>query len=57
MLSSRECHAVIFPELLKLKIPWPDDLSEMRSKLFETRGGHVRCHTRCGARSHGPSSH
>jgi hypothetical protein len=30
--------AVIFPELLKLEIPWPDDLSEMRSKLFETRG-------------------
>jgi hypothetical protein len=30
--------AVIFPKLLKLKIPWPDDLSEMRSKLFETRG-------------------
>jgi hypothetical protein len=29
---------VIFPKLLKLKIPWPDDLSEMRSKLFETRG-------------------
>jgi hypothetical protein len=31
--------AVIFPELLKLEIPWLDDLSEMRSKLFETRGG------------------
>jgi hypothetical protein len=31
--------AVIFPELLKLEIPWPDDLSEMRSELFETRGG------------------
>jgi hypothetical protein len=30
--------AIIFPELLKLEIPWPDDLSEMRSKLFETRG-------------------
>jgi phage-related holin len=30
--------AVIFPELLKIEIPWPDDLSEMRSKLFETRG-------------------
>jgi hypothetical protein len=30
--------AVIFLELLKLEIPWPDDLSEMRSKLFETRG-------------------
>jgi hypothetical protein len=30
--------AVIFPEFLKLEIPWPDDLSEMRSKLFETRG-------------------
>jgi phage-related holin len=30
--------AVIFPELLKLEIPWPDDLSKMRSKLFETRG-------------------
>jgi hypothetical protein len=29
---------VIFPELLKLEIPWPNDLSEMRSKLFETRG-------------------
>jgi hypothetical protein len=29
---------VIFLELLKLEIPWPDDLSEMRSKLFETRG-------------------
>jgi uncharacterized BrkB/YihY/UPF0761 family membrane protein len=29
--------AVIFPELLKLEIPWPDDLLEMRSKLFETR--------------------
>jgi hypothetical protein len=28
--------AVIFPELLKLKIPWPDDLLKMRSKLFET---------------------
>jgi hypothetical protein len=26
---------IIFPELLKLKIPWPNDLSEM-SKLFET---------------------
>jgi hypothetical protein len=23
--------AVIFPELLKLEIPWPDDFSEMRS--------------------------
>jgi hypothetical protein len=30
--------AVIFPKHLKLKIPWPDDLSEMRSKLFKTRG-------------------
>jgi phage-related holin len=30
--------AVIFLELLKLEIPWPNDLSEMRSKLFETRG-------------------
>jgi hypothetical protein len=29
--------AVIFLELLKLEIPWPDDLLEMRSKLFETR--------------------
>jgi hypothetical protein len=29
--------AVIFPELLELEIPWPDDLSEMRSKLFEAR--------------------
>jgi hypothetical protein len=29
---------VILPELLKLEIPWPDDLSVMRSKLFETRG-------------------
>jgi hypothetical protein len=29
---------VIFFELLKLEIPWPDDLSEMRSKLFETQG-------------------
>jgi hypothetical protein len=28
--------AIIFLELLKLEIPWPDDLSEMRSKLFET---------------------
>jgi hypothetical protein len=27
--------AIIFPELLKLEISWPDDLSEM-SKLFET---------------------
>jgi hypothetical protein len=27
---------VIFPELFKLEIPWPDDLLEMRSKLFET---------------------
>jgi hypothetical protein len=27
--------AVIFPELHELEIPWPDDLSEMRSKLFE----------------------
>jgi hypothetical protein len=31
--------AVIFPKLLKLEIPWPDDLLEMRSKLFEARGG------------------
>jgi hypothetical protein len=30
--------AVIFPELLKLEIPCPDDLSEMRSKLFKPRG-------------------
>jgi hypothetical protein len=30
--------AVIFPELLKLEIPWLEDLSEMRSKLFEARG-------------------
>jgi hypothetical protein len=30
--------AVIFPELLELEIPWLDDLSEMRSKLFETWG-------------------
>jgi hypothetical protein len=30
--------AVIFLELLKLEIPWPDDLSEMSSKLFEARG-------------------
>jgi hypothetical protein len=30
--------AVIFLKLLKLEIPWPDDLSEMRSKLFETWG-------------------
>jgi hypothetical protein len=30
--------AVIFLEPLKLEIPWPDDLSEMRSKLFETQG-------------------
>jgi hypothetical protein len=29
--------AVMLPKLLKLEIPWPDDLSEMRSKLFETR--------------------
>jgi hypothetical protein len=29
--------AVIFPKLLKLEIPWPDDFSEM-SKQFETRG-------------------
>jgi hypothetical protein len=29
---------VIFPELLKLEIPRPDDLSEMRSKLFEAWG-------------------
>jgi hypothetical protein len=29
---------VIFAELFELEIPWPDDLSEMRSKLFETRG-------------------
>jgi hypothetical protein len=29
---------VIFPELLELEISWPDDLSEMRSKLFEARG-------------------
>jgi hypothetical protein len=30
--------AVIFPELLKFEISWLDDLSEMRSKVFETRG-------------------
>jgi hypothetical protein len=30
--------AIIFPELLELKIPWLDNLSEMRSKLFETWG-------------------
>jgi hypothetical protein len=30
--------AVIFPKLLKLEIPWPDDLLEMRSKLFEAWG-------------------
>jgi hypothetical protein len=30
--------AIIFLELLKLEIPWPDDLSEMRSKLFEAWG-------------------
>jgi hypothetical protein len=30
---------IIFSELLKLEIPWPDDLSKMRSKLFETRRG------------------
>jgi hypothetical protein len=30
--------AVIFPELLELEIPWPDDLSEMMSNLFEARG-------------------
>jgi hypothetical protein len=29
--------AIIFPKLLKLEIPWLDDLSKMRSKLFETR--------------------
>jgi hypothetical protein len=28
--------AIIFPKLLKLEIPWLDDLSKMRSKLFET---------------------
>jgi phage-related holin len=37
-LAFRVLLAVIFHELLKLEIPWPDDLSEMRSKLFETRG-------------------
>jgi hypothetical protein len=31
--------AIIFPELLKIEIPWPDDLLEMRSKLLEARGG------------------
>jgi uncharacterized BrkB/YihY/UPF0761 family membrane protein len=32
--------AIVFPELLELEIPWLDDLSKMRSKLFETpRGG------------------
>jgi phage-related holin len=30
--------AIIFPKLLKLEIPWPNNLSEMRSKLFETWG-------------------
>jgi hypothetical protein len=29
---------VIFLELLKLEIPWPDGLSEMRGKMFETQG-------------------
>jgi hypothetical protein len=29
--------AIIFPKLLKLEIPWPDNLSEM-SKLFEAQG-------------------
>jgi hypothetical protein len=31
--------AIIFPELLELEITWPDDLSKMRSKLFEAREG------------------
>jgi phage-related holin len=30
--------AVIVPKLLKLEIPWPDDLLEMRSKLFKAWG-------------------
>jgi hypothetical protein len=30
--------AIIFLELLKLEIPWPDDLLELRSKLFEVWG-------------------
>jgi hypothetical protein len=37
-LAFRGLLAVVFPELLKLEIPWPDDLPETRSKLFETRG-------------------
>jgi hypothetical protein len=37
-LAFRVLLAVIFSELLKLEIPWPDDFSEMRSKLFEARG-------------------
>jgi hypothetical protein len=56
-LAFRVLLAVIFPKLLKLKIPWPDDLSEMRSKLFETREGRVRCCIGYGARSHGPDGH
>jgi hypothetical protein len=37
-LAFRVLLVIIFPELLKLEIPWPDNLSEMRSKLFEARG-------------------
>jgi hypothetical protein len=37
-LAFRVLLAIIFPELLELEIPWPDNLSEMRSKLFEARG-------------------
>jgi phage-related holin len=37
-LAFRVLLAVIFPELLELEITWPDNLSEMRSKLFEARG-------------------
>jgi uncharacterized BrkB/YihY/UPF0761 family membrane protein len=37
-LAFRVLLPVIFPELLKLEIPWLDDLLEMRSKLFEARG-------------------
>jgi hypothetical protein len=34
-LAFRVLLVVVFPELLKLEIPWPDDLPEMRSKLLE----------------------
>jgi hypothetical protein len=37
-LAFRVLLAVIFPKLLKFEIPLPDNLSEMRSKLFEARG-------------------